>query len=236
MRVILLTTETPHHLFYAWQMAKSCELDAIFVEAGCAPFAFPVKHPYEDVRDRYEQDVLLAGVPKRLESIAPVLRFANMNHPPAIAALRAKEPDVVLVFGTGKLLPEIVAVPKWTCLNLHGGNPETYRGLDSHLWAIYHGDFENLVTTLHLISPELDAGDIVMSTSLPIYNRAELHQLRAINTQSCVDMSSAALAILRSGGRLPTRRQLARGRYYSAMPAVLKDICVAKFLNYTANL
>ena len=46
--------------------------------------------------------------------------------------------------------------------NLHGGDPEKYRGLDSHYWSIYHNDFKSLITTLHKVRPILDTGEIVL--------------------------------------------------------------------------
>ena len=46
-------------------------------------------------------------------------------------------------------------------INLHGGDPEKYRGLDSHLWSIYHEDWASLVSTLHVVSKDLDAGDSI---------------------------------------------------------------------------
>ena len=44
--------------------------------------------------------------------------------------------------------------------NLHGGNPEEFRGLDSHYWSIYHNNF-NLYSCLHKLSYKLDDGDII---------------------------------------------------------------------------
>ena len=236
MRVVLLTTDTSHHLYYAWQMRKAEALDAIFVETRSTRFPFPTEHPFEGEREQYERTILLQGAPETLDSLAPVFRFPNANVPEAVGELRRLRPDVVIVFGAGRILAEITSIPAIACLNLHGGNPEAYRGLDSHLWAVYHRDFENLITTMHFIAPELDTGELVFSAKLPVPRGAGLHQLRAINTQVCVDLSYLAVRALMEGLPLPSRRQQARGRYYSAMPAVLKEDCRVKFARYTAGL
>jgi methionyl-tRNA formyltransferase len=119
---------------------------------------------------------------------------------------------------------------------LHGGHPEEYRGLDSHLWAIYHEDFNNLVTTLHHVDPELDAGDVVLQEQLALTPGMELWQLRAVNTRACVRLCALALASLTQFDWLPARKQVTAGRYYSFMPAEFKAICIKKFAKYTAAL
>lgn len=236
MQVVLLTTATPHHLYYAWQMRRAGMLDAIVVETRAPHFPFPTAHSFEQDRDEYELESLLNGAPETLEDVAPVFRCANVNALETIAELRRLRPDVVVVFGTGRITKDLVTIPTIACLNLHGGNPEAYRGLDSHLWAIYHRDFQNLVTTLHFVAPELDAGDIVFTADLPIVRGLGLHQLRAVNTQVCVNLSLLAVRSLAERLPLPSRRQQTRGRYYSAMPTVLKQDCVSKFARYTADL
>jgi hypothetical protein len=236
VRIVLLTTDTPHHLYYAWRLQETGRLEAILVETRQVLFPFHTAHPFEEERDRYESTHLLSRAPASLEELARVFRTPTVNDPDAVSELRRLRPDVAIVFGTCRLSPEAASIPTTACLNLHGGNPEAYRGLDSHLWAVYHRDFANLVTTLHFVVPELDTGEIVFSTKLPILRGAQLYQLRSINTRACVDLSLLAVAGLAGGLPLPCRGQQVRGRYYSAMPAVLKDDCVAKFARYTASL
>lgn len=236
MRLALLTTDTSHHLYFARKVAEHFPWATLFLETRSPRWAFETSHPFERRRDEYEQEVLLAGSDVTYSDLAPTRVFESFNDPAACEALRSFAPEVVVVFGSGKLHPPIISVPTVAMLNLHGGNPEHYRGLDTHLWAIYHGDFENLVTTLHHVDSELDTGALVAQGQLPVTPGMELHQLRAANTQVCVDLSLTALGALSHYGQVPSRRQVSRGRYYSAMPAVLKDVCIRKFGAYTATL
>lgn len=234
MRVALFTTDTPHHLYYAWQMKIGGMLDSVVIESSRLQPPFPTEHPFEHERDRHEREVLLAGGPASFDELGTVVRCQSVSSAATAGELTALKPDVVIVFGTGRLT-ESSTVARVACLNLHGGNPEEYRGLDSHLWTIYHRDFDNLITTLHYLSPELDAGDIVFSSSLPIPRDTSLSHLRAINTKVCVELSRMAVRLLADDFSLPRRPQLRRGRYYSAMPAVLKEDCVQKFARWSAS-
>lgn len=228
MNVALLTTDTTHHTYFAWKLAERFPLSAVVVEQRVARPPFETHHPFEDERDAYERDGLLAGFDGGLEAIAAVQSVESVNDADIDA-------DVALVFGTGRLLPETIAAAP-SCLNLHGGNPEEYRGLDTHLWAIYHGDFSGLVTALHVVEPALDTGDIVEVAPIPLSHAMPLYELRGRNTQVCVELAVRALEQLDASGTVPRRPQSRVGRYYSFMPAVLKDRCVKQFARHTASL
>lgn len=234
--VVLLTTETTHHLYFAEEISRLHPLRAILVETGVAAAPFETFHPFEAERETYEREALLGGRAVAFEGIAETLAFASMNEPDAVAALRRLAPDVVVVFGTGRLRADIIEAARVACLNLHGGDPEKYRGLDTHLWAIYHRDFAALVSTLHHIDSGIDTGPIVERAPLEIPRGARLAHLRAMNTRICVEMTGRALAALRATGEIPAVPQRQLGRYYSFMPAALKEVCVRNFDRYVAAL
>ena len=117
-------------------------------------------------------------------------------------------------------------------INLHGGDPEKYRGLDSHLWSIYHEDWASLVSTLHVVSKDLDAGDIIEKRSIDLLKTKDLYSLRAANTLNCINMSLLALDYFKNKGTFQLSPQTQKGRYYSFMPTVLKEVCVKKFCKY----
>ena len=229
MRVALLTTDTPHHTYYAWRLAAHFPLSAVVIETSHLAAPFETAHPFERARDEYERAVLLKGFDGVLGDIAPTIQVAAAATPEGQHVIRELAPDILLIFGAGKCPGAVINSAAIACLNLHGGNPEWYRGLDTHLWAIYHGEFDQLVTTLHHTAPALDVGAIVLQDQIPLKQGSRLIELRSLNTQVCVDLSLAALAIVDSGRPRPARRQAQRGRYYSFMPTVLKEQCVVKF-------
>ena len=235
MRIAILTTDTTHHRYFVWRLAQVFPIAAIFLETLRSTPKFPVLHPFETLRDAYESEVLLSSAPATFGAIADSRETTTMNDPGAISALEKLGIDVAIVFGTGKLKADILNLGIKHFLNLHGGNPEFYRGLDSHLWAIYHRDFGGLVTTLHHVAPQFDTGDIIMAKGFDVPRGTELHQLRGINTDACVDLCAAALSVVDKLGHLPSRPQAANGRYYSAMPAVLKEECVTNFNRFASR-
>ena len=99
-------------------------------------------------RDEYELDKWFGGTKTNMSDITHTKKFHNINDTDSLKFISEISPDILVSFGIGKIRSEMLDLYKGRLVNLHGGNPEEYRGLDSHLWAIYHGDFDNLITKL----------------------------------------------------------------------------------------
>lgn len=138
--------------------------------------------------------------------------------------------DLAFVYGTGKLMPDLIELLPQNLLNLHGGDTELYRGLDSLLWAIYHRDWECLTVTLHYVSAELDAGDIVFKSSIDLNGIQGLEQLRYHTTLVAVGLAEGAIEFYKSLGWVPRTPQRSIGRYYSSLPGSLISACQARFV------
>lgn len=236
MRLAILTTETPHHAYFVKALASGGHDIRVFSETRTPTPKYPVSHPFEAARDKYERSRWFTDQPAALANISTTETYDSLNEPAAFSSLQASAPDAVIVFGTGLLRDPIVGAFANRIVNLHGGDPETYRGLDTHLWAVWHQDFAGLLATLHLLDGKIDHGAIISRKMIPLRHGMALHELRAENTQVCVDLAREALSDFAQIGRFTAREQRTPGRYYSAMPAVLKEACVARFARYTDTL
>ena len=114
-------------------------------------------------------------------------------------------------------------------------NPEKYRGLDSHYWSIYHGDFK-LETCLHVLNNKLDDGKIIFKKCIKLKKNLRIFQLRELNTINCIDIALNLFRLLHLGKKIKTTKQKNIGRYYSFMPSLLKINLEKKFLNYCNKL
>jgi methionyl-tRNA formyltransferase len=230
MKVVLLTTDTIHHRFFASQVNRFFPISSVLLERRPLRAPFETFHPFEDKRDTYERNILLrTGLALSFKDWPHVVFVPTINHFESLNLLKIIKPDVLLVFGTGKLNRSVIQIPNTIFLNLHGGNPEAYRGLDSHLWAIYHKEFRELITTLHVVDENLDTGDIVGQAPIVLTSGSKIYQLRLLNTQVCVELTLSALRTLANKNGLSKRKQRSKGRYYSFMPSVLKELCVRNF-------
>ena len=236
MKIAILTTETTHHAHFVREIVAHYPDVRVICETKALQPPFDTRHDFETQRDAFERDHWFNGKDAKIAEFAPTKMVESANAADGVAALAGIGADIAVVFGTGKLSSALIGRGPRVFLNLHGGDPEEYRGLDTHLWAIYHSDFAGLVTTLHRINADLDDGDICLQESLALQPGMPLHQLRSVNTQACVRLFLAALGAFSNNDDVPSRQQRARGRYYSFMPAVLKEVCVGRFAKHTGGL
>ena len=139
--------------------------------------------------------------------------------------------DYGIVFGTGKIGERIIDQFSGKLINVHRGIIQEYRGLDSDLWAIYHNDFGDIGTTIHLVEKQLDAGPVINQGRILINKDMKIYQLRYYTTIMAADLVIEAI----EKNILP-QPQSKLGRYYSHMPLILKKTVAEKFDKYVANL
>jgi methionyl-tRNA formyltransferase len=223
-------------MFFVRELVPLAAQLCVVIETTAVMPPFEVSHPFETARDTYELDVWFDGKEVMIRELTDTMSVATVNDSDTSKLVNRFAPEVTIVFGTRKLNAALIRAAGPVVLNLHGGDPEYYRGLDSHLWAIYHGDFDNLVTTLHVLNETLDDGPIVGIRAIPLQRDMRLHHLRRRNTECAVELTRVALQELRHTGQIVSRKQRQAGRYYSFMPSVLKDLCVRRFEKHCASL
>lgn len=108
----------------------------------------------------------------------PLFQPEKLRSPDAFARLSAEEPDLIIVIAYGQLLrPNVLALPRHGCWNLHGSLLPRHRGASPVQAALLHGDRETGVT-LMLLDEGLDTGPILMQDVTPVRdgeNAGELH-------------------------------------------------------------
>lgn len=230
-RLAVLTTDTLHHRAFLDHLERRFPVAFVGLETKTLAAPFPTDHPYlieQELKERAAWYPEQESWPSLVDH-PKAKSFESISSSEALEALVEAQPDLIFVFGTGRIRGELLERFPGRLLNLHGGDPERYRGLDSHLWAIYHRDFDAICTSLHHVEAELDTGDLVAMARVPIPEGSELSDLRRHNTELCVDLVCQAVVQYQTQHRIHSRPQRMQGRYYSFMPRALKDLCVRRF-------
>lgn len=91
----------------------------------------------------------------------PVFQPEKMRDGTAYEILKELHPDIIVVVAYGRILPDdILALPKFGCVNVHGSLLPKYRGSAPIQWAVLNGDRVSGVSTMYLES-EMDSGDVI---------------------------------------------------------------------------
>ena len=90
------------------------------------------------------------------------------NNTEFIEKIKELNPDIICVVAYGKILPEeILNIPKYGCINVHGSLLPKYRGAAPIQWAVLNGDKVTGVTTMYM-DTQMDTGDIILKKETQI--------------------------------------------------------------------
>lgn len=98
----------------------------------------------------------------------PVFQPKKIKEAEAVEYLRTLEADLFVVAAFGQILSkEILEMPKFGCINIHGSLLPKYRGAAPIQWAILNGEKETGITIMQM-NEGLDTGDMLTKVVVPI--------------------------------------------------------------------
>lgn len=90
------------------------------------------------------------------------------NNEEVINILKDINPDIIVVVAYGKILPkQILEIPKYGCINVHGSLLPEYRGAAPIQWAIIDGKKVTGITTMFM-DEGMDTGDMLLKKEVEI--------------------------------------------------------------------
>ena len=85
-----------------------------------------------------------------------------------INEIKSLNPELICVVAYGKILPkDILDIPKYGCINVHGSLLPKYRGAAPIQWAVLNGDKITGVTTMYM-DVGMDTGDMILKKQVEI--------------------------------------------------------------------
>lgn len=127
----------------------------------------------------------------------------EVNAPPTVAALRALEPDLLLVSAGPLLKPAVFQTPRWGAINVHRGISTAYRGEDSAFWALLQGDFAQIGLTLHWIDAGVDTGRALAEYYPPLASDDDEPAVLAKLARGAAELLIELLVEVRERGQPP---------------------------------
>ena len=144
-----------------------------------------------DVKAVFTQPDKPKGRGKKV-TFSPVKEIALENNIPVYQPIKLKDnremidkikeinPDFIIVVAFGQLLTkEVLDIPKYGCINLHGSLLPMYRGAAPIQWAVIKGEEKSGNTTM-LMDEGLDTGDMLLKQEVeitPMMTAGELYDI-----------------------------------------------------------
>lgn len=190
-------------------LAAGCHIDALLLDAKPTSVRDTAIHA-----DR-TGDALLPIPLHTFEARAiPAYLVSSHNAEACIALVHRLELDWLVNAGTPRLLSaEALAAPRCGVLNCHPGLLPAFRGASAVEWAIYLN--EPVGNTVHLMSPVVDEGPILMQRAIEVATGASYRDVRiATYTHGFALMAEAVHAIQAGVRTLSDFRAQGRGRTF----------------------
>lgn len=103
-----------------------------------------------------------------LDNNLKLMQPESLKESSVIEEIKNINPDLIIVVAYGKILPkEILKIPKYGVINVHGSLLPNYRGAAPIQWAVLNGDTKSGISIIE-VSEKLDAGDILKSEEIKI--------------------------------------------------------------------
>lgn len=114
-----------------------------------------------------------------VERKIPVLEPVDLKETELLARLRGLGSDLFVVIAYGRFLPrDVLTIPRFFTVNVHGSLLPKYRGAAPINWAVIRGEHETGVSIMTVV-PKMDAGDIIAQERMAIVDTDTAQTLRA---------------------------------------------------------
>ncbi len=229
MRIALLTTDGLPALYCAQALAAEYELCGVLTATSLPPLPFETAHPLDAETEAYETANWFPQKIPELSDFGPVFSVPDMTSAAALDTVRDLAPNVIVAFGAGPLSAGIIELAKDHAVVLHAGNPEDFRGADTHLWAVYHGLTDDLQSIVQYADENPNTGAILRALPVHLADGTPLAGLRKAVTEGCVTGALKVMQFFADGGMLTVNHLQRIGKLYTPMPAAVKDYCLAQY-------
>ena len=235
MKIIIISPLDNHHKYIISEIYKKHKNIIVAKDSKRIKAKFDTRYKNEYLQNNFENKIWFKKnfvFPKDIK----VLKLFDINNKININKIVKLKPFLIITSGAIKLNNNFINEFKKTkIVNLHGGDPEFYRGLDSLFWAIYHNEYHNLKVAIHYVDKKKNKVNIIEKQKNKIIKKMSHYQLRKSNVELTIKLLLRFLKKILNKKKILTIRNK-KGKYYSFMPSVLKDIVEKKFNNFTKNL
>lgn len=148
-----------------------------------------------------------------------------------IEKIKELNPDVICVVAYGKILPkEILDIPQYGCINVHGSLLPKYRGAAPIQWSVINGDKETGVTTMYM-DIGMDTGDMILKEKVSIGENETTGELWNRLSKIGGELLVKTLKLIEKGNAPRTKQ----GEDYTIAPMLDKEIAQIDWNNKTAE-
>lgn len=143
------------------------------------------------------------------------LVITDSNDPAYVRHIRALAPDLIVSYSAPQIIKaELLGIPKYGVINVHGALLPDYRGVLPSFWYLYHG--EKLGgATVHYMSAKLDDGDIIRQGSVDLTDCDSMFELMKKTKAIGGELMVGAIEDIADGTVKRVKNETEKGSYFT---------------------
>ncbi|MEM9595999.1 MAG: formyl transferase [Acidobacteriota bacterium] len=228
MKIVVLCTDDPHQQYLVSELDRRFGLSGVLLERNQSQrsrlwrrkrYRAWLYRIYHMLRgrftgsSRYRAEFFLSQLPEGETWPAVTVEVDWINKKKARKQVASWRPDVTIVCGTGILRPSLLAHTGLT-INIHGGCLPEYKGNHGVFFAFREGKFDQIGSTLHMVTPGLDEGPILDVVRPTIYPHDHDEALYSRSVHLAMQRLFERLESMRDGWRPTGTPQTPGGRTF----------------------
>jgi methionyl-tRNA formyltransferase len=146
-----------------------------------------------------------------------IIDGADINHKKFIAQVKLLNPDLIVSIACPqKIRFQLLQLPKYGSINLHGGYLPDFPGVFTPFWNLLSGSGQ-AGCTVHWVSNEIDAGKIIIRKKFSINKKMSIMEIYSLISKHGISILCKALDKIHSGtGDFILNRQ--HSEHYNSFP------------------
>jgi len=141
--------------------------------------------------------------------------ITNSNDPAFVQHVRELAPDLIISYSAPQIIkPELLSVPKYGVINVHGALLPDYRGCLPSFWYLYN-DEKLGGATVHYMSAQIDDGDIIEQGSVDISDCNSMFKLMKMTKRVGGELMLKALEDIANGTVEARKNETEKGSYFT---------------------
>jgi folate-dependent phosphoribosylglycinamide formyltransferase PurN len=224
MKVVFLTGSHPRHAYIARSLANYGVLSGLIIEDRGAHIPKPPGDISDDLRElfnlhfqkRYHSENEFFG--KDILPNVNILQVSKdeLNSRKAVDFIKSINPELIISYGVHILSDEIINSGQGEAWNIHGGLSPWYRGNITHFWPSYFLEPQMTGMTIHNLTKDIDAGDVVHQNRAELVKGDGVHDIACRAVIGIADELPKVISLFKKNGKIKKYSHKTTGRIWTS--------------------
>jgi len=222
MRILTISGNHPRHLYYVNKILEKYPITGCILQKREELVPEVPNHSSENDREiflehfrrRQKAEEKYFGDQTYPDCDILEINGEQLNSSITMDFIKKINPEIVLLFGCGLIKKDLQSILPIYTVNLHGGLSPWYKGVATLFWPFYFLQPNYAGSTFHIISSEVDAGDIIHQVKPKLELDDGIHDVGCKTIVESTDHMLKLLEIFQKNGKWNLYKQNEVGKTF----------------------